>query len=114
MNLLLSSPEINPKNFSNLTIFVVNSLRLGISKTYKACRLLNLKWRFKIFILLSLLDFDDDYTLCTQMYFYRLCAGQYSVAIKIVDGTYDLVYEHVLVRRIQTKLEKVYRLGCQM
>ena len=51
--------------------------------------------------LLAFLVFDDDYTLYKQMYFKRLYAGQYPVVTKIVDSTYDLVYERVLVKRIQ-------------
>ena len=52
-------------------------------------------------IMLALLGFDDDYTLYKQMYFQRLYAGRYPVVTKIVDSTYDLVYERVLVKRIQ-------------
>ena len=51
--------------------------------------------------LLAILGFDDNYTLYKQMYLYRLFAGQYPVVIKIIDSTYDLVYECVLVKGIQ-------------
>ena len=48
--------------------------------------------------MLTLLGFDDNCTLYKQMYFLRLFADRYPVVIKIVDSTYDLVYERVLVK----------------